>query len=490
MGQNFIGCDREQELLLPPSLRDWLPASHLAWFVLDAVEAVDLAAFYASYRADGWGRAAFEPSMMVALTVYVHAAPLGLRRGDRALERRSAHRRELRQRVLADERLTLRALAAQPRDELQRPVVDEGQALVAVQPQERVGHALEHRGGPALGLAQERLLAQRPAQVARDRRDADRAPGLRVVDAKAVARDGHRRATVEVVQVQPLGPVPVAQDGRVDVLADAGAMVLGDEVAHGAVLRFGGIAQAEQPQPCVVDEDHAPVEVRESDEVAGVADHRRQLLEAAGRAPAVGDVAMNAQVAAHRAGAVAHGGDDDLDLDRRAVLAHRGDLDPRPAVLEELALEVLALVVAGERRDLVGGDAEDLRRRVAVEPLGARVPVGDAEVRVGADDAVVQHVEQPGLKLLWHVRGPRLGHAARATHPWRIRTRLRAELGAFELGRPPQSADAVSRPRRRAVQAIRGSDGKARSHSVLRPIETRAFRSESSTIRWAPCSSP
>jgi hypothetical protein len=40
MGQNFIACDREQELLLPPSLRDWLPAEHLAWFVLDAVEAI------------------------------------------------------------------------------------------------------------------------------------------------------------------------------------------------------------------------------------------------------------------------------------------------------------------------------------------------------------------------------------------------------------------------------------------------------------------
>jgi hypothetical protein len=92
-------------------------------------------------------------------------------------------------------------------------------------------------------------------------------------------------------------------------------------------------------------------------------------------------------------------------------------------VLEELAPEVFALVVAGERRDLVGGDAKDVRRGVAVEPLGARVPVGDVEVRVGADDAVVEHVEQPGLKLLWHVRGPRLVHSARATHRWCIRTR-------------------------------------------------------------------
>ena len=41
MAQNFIGCDREQELLLPPSLREWLPDDHLAWFVLAAVEQMD-----------------------------------------------------------------------------------------------------------------------------------------------------------------------------------------------------------------------------------------------------------------------------------------------------------------------------------------------------------------------------------------------------------------------------------------------------------------
>jgi transposase len=85
MGQNFIGCDREQELLLPPSLREWLPANHLAWFVLDAVDAIDLKAFYAAYRSDGWGRAAFEPSMMVALTVYAYCVG---ERASRAIERR------------------------------------------------------------------------------------------------------------------------------------------------------------------------------------------------------------------------------------------------------------------------------------------------------------------------------------------------------------------------------------------------------------------
>src|SRR3954453_13730621 len=58
MAQNFLACDREQAILLPPDLRDWLPKNHLAWFVIDAVEQVDLRAFYATYRADGHGRAA------------------------------------------------------------------------------------------------------------------------------------------------------------------------------------------------------------------------------------------------------------------------------------------------------------------------------------------------------------------------------------------------------------------------------------------------
>ncbi len=42
MPQNFIACDREQSLLLPPDLRDWLAEDHLAWFVIEAIEALDL----------------------------------------------------------------------------------------------------------------------------------------------------------------------------------------------------------------------------------------------------------------------------------------------------------------------------------------------------------------------------------------------------------------------------------------------------------------
>src|SRR3954467_621714 len=85
MAQNFIACDRDQELLLPPSLREWLPDDHLAWFVLDAVDAMDLKAFLASYRGDGWGRAAHDPTMMVALLLYAYATG---DRSSRRIERR------------------------------------------------------------------------------------------------------------------------------------------------------------------------------------------------------------------------------------------------------------------------------------------------------------------------------------------------------------------------------------------------------------------
>ena len=84
MPQNFIACDREQELLLPPNVRDWLPEDHLAWFVLATAEEMDLSAFYGAYRGDGHGRAAHEPAMMVALLLYAYCRG---QRSSRVIER-------------------------------------------------------------------------------------------------------------------------------------------------------------------------------------------------------------------------------------------------------------------------------------------------------------------------------------------------------------------------------------------------------------------
>ena len=62
MPQNFIACDRDQALLMPPSLLDWVPEDHLVWTILGAVAEMDLAAIYGAYRPDGHGRPAYDPS--------------------------------------------------------------------------------------------------------------------------------------------------------------------------------------------------------------------------------------------------------------------------------------------------------------------------------------------------------------------------------------------------------------------------------------------
>jgi transposase len=95
MPQNFIDCGREQAFLMPPSLRDWLPEDHLAWFVIETVGRLDLQTFYASYRADGHGRAAYEPSMMVSLVLYAHSTN---ERSSRGIERHC--RRDIAYRVI------------------------------------------------------------------------------------------------------------------------------------------------------------------------------------------------------------------------------------------------------------------------------------------------------------------------------------------------------------------------------------------------------
>ena len=70
---NFASVDRDQLMLMPPSVAEWLPEGHLAWFVLDVVEELDLSAFLAGYRVDGRGGAAYHPVMLVGLLVYAYA---------------------------------------------------------------------------------------------------------------------------------------------------------------------------------------------------------------------------------------------------------------------------------------------------------------------------------------------------------------------------------------------------------------------------------
>jgi transposase len=85
MPQNFLSCDREQALLLPPDLRDWLDEDHLAWFVIEAIAELDAEPFYASYRHDGHGAAAHDPQMMLTLLTYAYCVG---ERSSRGIERR------------------------------------------------------------------------------------------------------------------------------------------------------------------------------------------------------------------------------------------------------------------------------------------------------------------------------------------------------------------------------------------------------------------
>lgn len=73
MARDFRPVDRDTGFLLPPDVRDWLPAEHLAWTVIDAVETLDLTALVSTYRLGGQGRRAYDPTMMLTLLIYAYA---------------------------------------------------------------------------------------------------------------------------------------------------------------------------------------------------------------------------------------------------------------------------------------------------------------------------------------------------------------------------------------------------------------------------------
>ena len=84
MARDFIAVDREQVLLMPPSLSEWLPEDHLVWTVLGAVEVMGLSRFSRAYRLGAAGRPACDPAMMVALLLYAYARG---NRSSRGIER-------------------------------------------------------------------------------------------------------------------------------------------------------------------------------------------------------------------------------------------------------------------------------------------------------------------------------------------------------------------------------------------------------------------
>src|SRR5262249_2936087 len=84
MPYNFAGGGGgDQGWLLPPDPREWLPPGHLAWAVRAAVAGMDLSPFVGWYRADGQGKRAYHPQLMVALVMYCYCKGI---RSSRAIE--------------------------------------------------------------------------------------------------------------------------------------------------------------------------------------------------------------------------------------------------------------------------------------------------------------------------------------------------------------------------------------------------------------------
>jgi transposase len=73
MPASYLPYEPDQDFLLPPSLREWLPPGHLAHFISDTVDALDLAAFHARDEKGGPRNQPFHPAMMAKVLLYGYA---------------------------------------------------------------------------------------------------------------------------------------------------------------------------------------------------------------------------------------------------------------------------------------------------------------------------------------------------------------------------------------------------------------------------------
>jgi transposase len=84
MARSYLPVDRDQQFLLPPSMREWLSEGHLVWFVIEVVERVDTSVLHARHPNDGVGRRAYNPDMLLALLIYAYCTGV---RSSRRIER-------------------------------------------------------------------------------------------------------------------------------------------------------------------------------------------------------------------------------------------------------------------------------------------------------------------------------------------------------------------------------------------------------------------
>ena len=73
MSTSYMPYQPDQQQLLPHALQDWLQPGHLAYFISDTVDSLDLKAFHARYEGGGSRNQPFHPAMMVKVLVYAYA---------------------------------------------------------------------------------------------------------------------------------------------------------------------------------------------------------------------------------------------------------------------------------------------------------------------------------------------------------------------------------------------------------------------------------
>ena len=73
MAKGYRPVDRDQPFLLPPDMREWLPAGHPVWLVIEAVRVLDTSVFHARRKTGGAGAAGYDPDMLVTVLIWAYA---------------------------------------------------------------------------------------------------------------------------------------------------------------------------------------------------------------------------------------------------------------------------------------------------------------------------------------------------------------------------------------------------------------------------------
>src|SRR6266545_1065644 len=85
VAKSYRPVQRDQPFLLPPDMREWLPEDHVAWFLVETVEALDTRMFHTGRRLGGAGAAGYDPDMLLTLLIYAYCHGV---RSSRQIERR------------------------------------------------------------------------------------------------------------------------------------------------------------------------------------------------------------------------------------------------------------------------------------------------------------------------------------------------------------------------------------------------------------------